>query len=123
MKYLFLALAALSAAPVAAQPRPAASAQAAEEVRIPFVSFGGIRSFRADRDDEVYIEDRSRNWYRAELYGPCFGLPWALRIGIDPRGSSFDRFSVLLVERERCQIRSLVRSGPPPKKAKKPRRG
>ena len=120
MKTLILAAlsAAVLAAPAAAQ---APRADQAEEVRIPFVRFGGIRDFRAEGRDLLYLQDRSRNWYRAELMGPCIGLPWARAIGVETRGtSSFDRFSMLIVEGERCLISSLTRvAGPPPRGKKR----
>jgi hypothetical protein len=118
MKTIILALAATAslAAPLsAAAPRPAPPA--GEEASIPFAHFGGVWSFEAPDDDLVYLQDRSRNWYRAQLYGPCWGLSWANGIGIDTRGSSeFDRYSFLIVGKERCAIQSLTRSGPPPKR-------
>ncbi|MBV8685327.1 MAG: hypothetical protein JOZ90_14635 [Alphaproteobacteria bacterium] len=118
------AAAAAVAAPAAAAPGGQERAPAGEEVSIPFARLGGIRSFEAREDDVVYLQDRHRNWYRAELYGPCFGLRWAFGIGIDTRGSSsFDRFSALIVGKERCQIGSLTRSEGPPKKVRRPRRG
>jgi len=121
MKTLGLALAAAAAlsAPAAASPRTSAPPPAGEEVHIPFANFGAIRSFEADGTDAVYLQDQHHNWYRAELIGPCQGLPFAFRIGFDNRGSStVDRFSTLLVEGQRCKISSLTRSGPPPKKRK-----
>ena len=121
MKTFIIALlaAASLAAPAAAKaPR---TADRAEEATIPFVQFRGIRDFRAEGRDVLYLQDRSRNWYRAEVMGPCLGLPWARTIGVDTRGSSsFDRFSILLVEGDRCGIASLTRSsGPPPRKKKR----
>jgi hypothetical protein len=94
-----------------------------EEVRIPFPGFR-LRTFEAESRDVVYIQDRRRDWYRAEVMGPCLDLPFARAIGIDTRGSgSFDRFSAVLVEGERCQLTSLTRSEGPPKKMRKRRRG
>jgi len=126
MKNMILAIAAASvlAAPSLAAPAPqTAAAVSREEVRIPFVNFRGIRSFHAAERDVVYLQDRSRNWYRAELIGGCIGLPWANRIGVDTRGgSSFDRFSALIVEGERCQLSSLTRSEKPEKRTKKKKR-
>jgi hypothetical protein len=124
----FALAAALLAAPLAAAPpheeasggevRPE-EAPRAEEARIPFANFrGGVRSFHADEVDVVYLQDRRRNWYRAELIGSCFGLPYARAVGVDTRGSSvFDRFSSLIVEGERCQLQSLTRSGRPERRA------
>lgn len=121
-----LLLAALAAA-TAAAPAPAETHRAApnaEEVRIPFVQFGGIRDFHADGPETLYLQDRRRNWYRAEMIGACINLPWARAIGIDSRGmSNLDRFSILVVEGERCAISSLTRSEGPPLRENKKKRG
>ena len=111
MSYAILLLAAL-AAPAAGR------APAEEEVRIPFVQFGAIRTFRTEGDDIVYLEDRRRNWYRATLSGPCLALPMAVRLGVDRRYSStLDNTSTLVVGGERCRIHSLVRiAAPPPRR-------
>jgi hypothetical protein len=117
----FVAAAFVGAPAVAAPPAETTAAAAkAEEVRIPFAGFR-IRNFRAESRDVVYLEDRSRRWYRAEVIGPCHELPWAQAIGIDTRGSSsFDRFSAIVVRGERCPLISLTRSEEPKrKKAKK----
>lgn len=92
----------------------------AEQVRIPFPGFR-IRNFHAESREVIYLEDQSRRWYRAELIGPCTGLPFAQAIGIDTRGGgSFDKFSAIVVEGDRCQLTSLTRSEKPQKrKAKK----
>jgi hypothetical protein len=104
------------AAPAGAEP----SKRDAEEVRIPFPARGGIRNFHAESEDVVYVQDRRRNWYRAELVGPCYGLQRAIRIGFDTRGSSvFDRFSHILVGHERCPIASLEPSERPQRKRRK----
>src|SRR5215208_6375740 len=103
-----VAAAASLAMPAAARPRPAPPV-IGQEARIPFASMGGIRSFHAEDDDIVYLQDYRRRWYRAELIGPCFGLRWAMRIAVDTRGSSaFDRSSALLVGDERCLLGSLT---------------
>jgi Family of unknown function (DUF6491) len=116
-----LALAAnLLAAPALAAPPPAPRPDPSAEARIPFAHFGGVRNFEADGTDAVYLQDRGRRWYHAELAGPCRELPWAFGIWIDTRGSAtFDRFSSLIVGHDRCQLLSLTRSaGPPPRKHK-----
>lgn len=114
MKRLLVSLVAASAAGTAfaAPPEPQAS--------IPFVSFKAIRTFDAVDRDTVYLQDRQRQWYRADVIGPCFDLPWAHAIGVDTHGSdTVDRYSTLIVDGQRCQLISLVQSGPPPKKVKR----
>lgn len=107
-----LLLAALAASPAAGR------SPAEAEVRIPFVQFGAIRTFRTEGDDIVYLEDRRRNWYRATLNGPCLALPMAVRLGVDRRyGSTLDNTSTLVVDGERCRIHSLVRiAAAPPRR-------
>ncbi|HEY1607429.1 MAG TPA: DUF6491 family protein [Allosphingosinicella sp.] len=122
MKKMLALLAILSAPAFAAAPSRAPAVATAppaadEEVSIPFAHFGGIYNFDAPSDDLVYLQDRGRNWYRAQLYGQCWGLQDAIGIGIDTRGSAnFDRTSLLIVDHRSCPIESLTRSGPPPGK-------
>jgi hypothetical protein len=108
---------ALAAAALAAGLSSLAVAQPAghePEARIAFVNHGGIRNFRAAGRETVYLQDRGRQWYRAELMGPCPGLPWALALGVETRGtSSLDRFGALIIEGQRCQLHSLVRVDAP----------
>jgi hypothetical protein len=117
-----IALIAAAAAPAFAAPAPDRPAtHRAEQASIPFAGLR-IRNFHAEADDVVYLEDRSRNWYRAELIGPCREIRWARGIGIDTRGSgSFDRFSALLVDGQRCQLASLTRSARPERRKAKRR--
>ena len=109
---LFLTLLFAAAAPAAdVMPR---------ETQIPFVNHRGIRNFEPDGDEAVYLQDQRRDWYRAELAGPCLGLRSALGIGIDTRGSGvLDKFGAILAGGERCPVVSLVRSGKPEKKKRK----
>ena len=93
---------------------------AASEVSIPFVGMGSINDWRADRRQGLWIQDVHRQWYYAKIMEPCNGLDFAQTIGFDANpGGTLDRFSSVLVPHEgRCQIQSLVRSNPPPKKVK-----
>jgi Family of unknown function (DUF6491) len=119
MKSLLPLLAAALAAPALAVP----PLPEREEASIPFVSQPrSIRSFRAVGNGLLYLQDRRGRWYRAELGGPCIGLPWAHMIGYDTRGGlSLARGGSVLVEGQRCMITSLTRSeGPPPKRRKRP---
>ncbi|MEA3052021.1 MAG: hypothetical protein QOG72_924 [Sphingomonadales bacterium] len=117
MKILLLPLLAAAAPALAAPSRPAPD----EQVSIPFANHArSILTFEAPTDDILYLQDRQRRWYRAELGGSCFGLRWAQAIGYETRGGlSLDRFSSILVDRERCPIVSLTRSEGPPRRHKK----
>ncbi len=116
MKTCLTLAAALAALPLAAAAAPA-RAPAQAQASIPFVNHGGIRDWRAGDADTLYVQDRGRTWYRAELMGPCLDLPFAQAIGFETRGvDRFDRFSTIQVRGQRCAVQSLVRSDPPPPK-------
>lgn len=128
-KKLILAASALSlliAAAASAQSLQSLKAKASErppreEASIPFADNGGIDDWYADGRDGLYVKGRGRdNWYYARFMGPCSGLPFAHTIGFksEPTGS-FDRFSAVIVDGERCPLTSLVESPPPPKREKR----
>lgn len=116
MKPVLLAIALLGlAAPALAQTQSQPRQPRPEQASIPFVNTGAIRSYRPVSDTTVYIEDNRRQWYRADLFGPCFGIRDGIAIGVTtPFGGTLDNTSSFLVGRQRCPIESLVRSGPPP---------
>jgi len=125
MKRLAIALAAAAAlgaaTPAAAETPPTAAST--EEASIPFLHIGRPRSFRAIDEHTLYVEARRREWYRVTTFGTCRNLPWANVIGVDTHGMpSFDRTSVLIVDGERCIVRSVVRSGEPPRRRQRQRR-
>ena len=121
-----LALTLVALTPLAAQAQDAASRAATAaaaastrelgvEARIPFVSMGSIRNWRADSDHTLYVQDQRRNWYRANLVGPCNDLAFAERIGFETRGTNqLDRFAAVIVGGQRCAFNSFVTSAPPP---------
>ncbi|HEX8306790.1 MAG TPA: DUF6491 family protein [Allosphingosinicella sp.] len=113
-----------AAAAAVAAPAIAAPAPRAEQASIPFANHAhAIRNFEAPSDDTLYLEDRRRRWYRADV-GPCFGLKWANAIGYDTRGGiNLDSFGAILVDGQRCPIVSLTHSEGPPRKVKKAKRG
>jgi hypothetical protein len=120
MKKILLAVLALAAAAPVAAAQPA-DAPVEQEASIPFFRYSRLASFTPIDDDTVYLRSGGR-WYRAELFGPCFNLPWATSIGVDTRGSSsLDRFSTLIVGGDRCRIESLVRSEAPPRRQRQRR--
>lgn len=117
---LLLLAAAVAASPASAASPPSAAPAEAAEARIPFPHRRGILGFRAGGSDVVYLQDRRRRWYRAQLANDCWGLPWARAIGFDTGGSSvFDRFSAIIVEGQRCPLLSLTPSERPSKRRKK----
>ncbi|MGH6998293.1 MAG: DUF6491 family protein [Phenylobacterium sp.] len=108
----------LTATAASASPEPA-ERPLGVEASIPFADSTGIRNFRADGDNALWIEGRRGEWYRAELFGPCIGLNHSLKVGFVTRGTNtLDRFGQVLVDGSKCQISSLVTSAPPPAKAK-----
>jgi hypothetical protein len=85
------------------------SSMTGAQASIPFAHLGNVRDFHAVNDDTVFLQARNRQWYRADLIGPCFGLPYANGIGIDARPhGTLDRFGTIIVEGERCKIGSLT---------------
>lgn len=93
--------------------------QIGKEMSIPFMDTVGLYNFQADDDRGVWLQDQQRRWYYARIAGPCTGLPFAQRIGVDTRfgGTQLDRTGMLLVDGQRCSIDSLTASAGPPAKA------
>jgi hypothetical protein len=91
----------------------------AVEASIPFANRGGINDWRVIDNRTVLIQSNSRQWYKATLFAPCTGLPWAQRVGFqsNPNGS-FDKFSALKLRHQTCPLISLVKTDPPTKKRK-----
>ncbi len=107
-KIVLAAFAVLAAVPATAVEQP-------REARINFVNHGGIRDWRAVDRDTLLIRGTGKQWYKAELFAPAWGLNFANAIGFDTGGgSSFDRFSSVIVEGRRYPLRSLVKLDGPP---------
>ena len=95
-----------------------ASEAAPPKAYIPFANHGGIRDWKADRDQGLWVQDIHRKWYYAKFMGPCLGLNFAQTIGFDthPLGQ-FDQFSAIFVPGGgggRCAVQSFTVSGAPP---------
>jgi hypothetical protein len=108
----------------AASPEPnaaaAASAAAPKEASIPFANHGGIYNWGVVDNRTLLIQGRNRKWYKATLFAPCIDLPFAQTIGFKTNASgSFDKFSSIVVRRQRCSLTSLVEIPPPVKKPNK----
>ena len=124
---LVILLAAIPAAAMPAEIRHEGwpADQIGKETSIPLLRYRGLYSFKADGDRGVWLEDQRRRWYYATVLGPCTGLDFATRIGVDTRfnGDALDRTGTLLVDDEHCPISSLTASDGPPVKANKPKKG
>jgi hypothetical protein len=103
-------------------PGPTPGPRSGEPADIPFATNNGIRTFTSDRNgDGVYLQDNRRNWYYARFFSRCQNIDFAFRVGFKTFGasSSLSRGDTIYAGREQCRIADLVRSGPPPEKAKK----
>jgi len=88
------------------------------EAQIPFAK-KNIWNWQVVDDNTVLIQDNSRKWYKATLFGTCINLSFADRLGFDSGpGDTFDKFSAILVRGQRCPLKSLVETAAPPKKSK-----
>lgn len=114
-----LSLAALLLPLSAAADEPAKPPRAlGVEASITFPSDMTIKTWQADGEDGLWVQDRKGDWYYGAFFGPCRNLDFALGIGIDNRGTSqLDKYAAIRVGRERCQLMSFVTSAPPPTKA------
>lgn len=122
LRHLLLPALLLTAGTASAQDEPP---PIGPEVSIPFITRGNVRTFEATRNgDAVYIQNSRRDWYFARFYSRCLDLPFATRMGFKTfgGGSTLERGDTIIAGREQCRIASIVRSGPPPKKVKKPKR-
>lgn len=99
----------------------AAAPASAKDAAIHFADNGGIYSYQADSNHELYIQSRDRTWYKAELIGPCDGLEFANGIGFKAEpGGDFTKFGDVIVNGRSCKVGSLMAiEGKPPKKADK----
>jgi hypothetical protein len=105
----------VSAGVVAQQAGSSASAPA--EASIPFVNQRGVRDWQAAGDDKVYVQASGGQWYLATLAVNVPDLPFAQAIGFETKGlDRLDRFGSVVVAGNRYPLKSLVESGPPPRK-------
>jgi hypothetical protein len=99
-----------------------AAKSAVVQTSIPFVQYGGIRDWKSDRDQGLWVQDIHRRWHYAKFMGHCPGLAFATTIAFDTRPiGTFDRFSSVLVSYgTRCALQSVTASEGPPRKKKTP---
>jgi hypothetical protein len=96
----------------------AAETESSPPASIPFANHGGIRDWRADRDQGLWVQDTHRQWYYATFMSTCLGLNFAQTIAFDTQPSGrFDRFSSIFVPGPsggRCTVQTFTKSGAPP---------
>ncbi len=114
-----LAQAGASEAAKEAKPTDLAKPQAS----IPFINMrSSIQNWQADGQNGIWFQDAHKQWYYGEMFAPCIGLDFAMSIGIkNTTLNQLDRYSEIVVPHEHmgsCHLRSLVKSGPPPKSGK-----
>jgi hypothetical protein len=75
---------------------------------IPFAN-RSVRGFTVTKDDTLILESTGGRFFKVEVWSPCQrDLPFAHAIGLDTRGGGrLDRFSQIVIGRQRCPIQSL----------------
>jgi hypothetical protein len=110
MKSITRAGAALLAALIIASPATARGSNNSGDAQIPFVNEDGVFDWSAPNDNTLFVEGQDGEWYQATMMGACQGMSFANRIGFDTGGlDSFDRFSNVLVNGQRCPVQALTR--------------
>ena len=96
----------------AAAPAPGANTEAS----IPSANQGGIRNWRADGSQGMWIQAASGRWFYASFSSQCTTLPLALEVRFVPEPSgALSRWSSIRLEHDvRCFFRTLQSSGAPP---------
>lgn len=85
-----------------------------QQASIPF-GRSQIYSWQVTNDRSIYIETNNRQWYKADLMGPCIDLPFAQHVGFGFNADgSFDRFSTIYSRGQNCPVTSLTRVAEPP---------
>lgn len=114
--FVTAALAAATVASAGEPPKTTTARPPAERAEINFVNYGGIRDWRAERNDALLIRSLDNRYYRATFFGPCIGLDFATRIGFvsDVMGS-LDKFGSILVDGHECYFRTFTQIEKPEK--------
>jgi hypothetical protein len=94
---------------------PTATAQAEDNVFIPFADLGNnIRDWHAENSEVLFVQNATKDWFRITFWTPCLELPFATGIAFVTDGTSrLDRYSSVLVNGESCKFRTFERSASP----------
>jgi hypothetical protein len=91
------------------------AANADPQAKIGFVQYRGVYTWEAVSDRRLYVQDRGRQWYQVDLFGPCIGLEFTNRVRFIPSDGAgdFDRFSSIQMGPQRCKVESVKKVSPP----------
>ena len=114
MKLSLLLFAVVSLAACASVPD---GPEEANETYIPFISSTGILDWRPSGEGALYIRGATNQWYFVRTLNRCARLHTANALGFVTAGlDQLDRNGAILAEGQRCPIRSITLSAPPPEK-------
>lgn len=86
-------------------------------VTIPRVDQGNIMAWQVLDARTVYLQDRARRWYRADMRGACVRLAFGGQLGFRTGpGGRLDAGSQILSRAGACTIKTLVTADGPPAK-------
>ena len=87
-------------------------------VAIPRVDQGNIQGWQVPAANTVYLQDRGKKWYRADMSGSCVRPNFNGQLGFRTGpGGRLETGSQILSRSGPCTIRSLTAiDGPPAKK-------
>ena len=109
---LILITLALAASGAAAKDRPG-------ETAIPFVNSMSNIEWKAASNDSLWVRGGKGEWYFIRTSNRCNRLRSASAIGFHTSAlGQLDRHGAILVQGVRCPVASIVRSDPPPRKAR-----
>jgi uncharacterized protein DUF6491 len=98
----------------------AAAENASGETAIPFVSSIGSVEWKSASDDSLYVRGGNGSWYFVQTTNRCTRLRTAHAIGFETSAlNQLDRHGAILAQGVRCPVASIVRSGGPPRKARR----
>lgn len=103
----------------AAETAPAPAGENPTEATIPFANRGGVVDWQVADDSTLLLRDSHGQWYRARLQVPLPAYSPAERLGFatGPSGT-LEKLDSVVIRGQRYPIVSLIRVGPPAKKAK-----
>ncbi|MFL6859436.1 MAG: DUF6491 family protein [Sphingomicrobium sp.] len=94
---------------IAASPAAASGRIPAAGIAVPAAPISRIHNWYASNPTTLYLQSRTRTWYKAEMARPCWEMPEAARIKVDMTDGKLDNSSTVRFHGERCQVASVYR--------------